>query len=87
MRYLVCKVDPASPGRDEGNRYNMRDRKDYVNCFYMSETDAKREADRLASETPGVQFGVFAVVHVSEAKKPVLMAKKFNEAGELVVAS
>lgn len=54
--------------------------------FYTSENEAIAESERLARLNPMVPYAVLGVNAVRETATPTIIAKRFTDDGELVIA-
>ncbi len=88
MVWLVAKYKaPAVRGLDDYEVEVMR--ADRINSYFTREDTAKKAAENLASDNPGVQYAVFGVLNIYETlppAKPKVIHKVINEHGEVVMA-
>lgn len=88
MQYVIMKLRPQNRGQDANGEWLVASSKDNVKGYFTEEGRAHGQAKVLAESNPGTAFAVLSVTKVYEAKKPakpVIIAKKLNDAGELVV--
>lgn len=89
MQFVVMPIKPETAMQATAERWVLN-RRDLVKDFFTSKRDAERVAQDLAKKSPGVQYGVFAVVDIYETlppPPPKVVHKGINEAGEIVVVT
>lgn len=89
MIYLVCHINQPPVRALTNTEYEMA-RASTVKSYHTSEESASKQAKKLATDTPGNQYGVMVVGQIWEALPPAtpkLIHKKLNDSGEVVVAS
>ena len=88
MQFVLMKLLP--PHRDQrGNgEFVINSVRDKIGGYFTNETHAHSAAKEAAEQEPGTAFVVMNISKVYEAKKPAkpaIIAKKLNDAGELVI--
>jgi len=76
----------VAPVADQGYGFELGREDRNNNMVFTSEEAAERWAREQAALNPKVQFGIFSCGKVFETTAPVVIEKKFNDAGELLVA-
>ena len=86
MQFMVAPIKPQTAIETSRGEFQLQ-RADHVKMFSNDVTIATRIAEKRATATPGVQYGVFGIVNIIEALPPAkakLVHKVVNDAGEIV---